>query len=166
MSIRRINIKHWFCTSSSQPSLAMQEYDKFTRFTDSLLSRSSKLANIAQQLENTLEELGKGPESSDGKRVAKPHAYNLQFLSIQIEYGHVQKNHRRHSKSFKYQANKYSPTMPSLGLRLVESLESAGAVLEKQYEDCEAVKLETSDLKSNGIPEGRKQEPPSFIYIT
>ena len=56
--------------------------------------------------------------------------------------------------------------MPSLGLRLVESLESAVAVLEKQYEDCEAVKLETSDLKNKGIPEGKKQESPSFIYIT
>jgi len=52
----------------------MQEHVKFTRFTDSLLTRSSKLANLAQQLENALEELGKGPETSDGKRVAKPHA--------------------------------------------------------------------------------------------
>lgn len=49
----------------------MQEYDKFTRFTDSLLSRAGKLAELSQQLEQGLEETGKNPESFEGQKVKK-----------------------------------------------------------------------------------------------
>ena len=48
-----------------------QEYEKFARFTDSLLARSSKLTDLAQQLESGLAEAKKTQDSPEGKRVNK-----------------------------------------------------------------------------------------------
>ena len=48
-----------------------QEYEKFGRFGDSLISRSGKLTELSQQLESALAEAGKSEDSADGKRVAK-----------------------------------------------------------------------------------------------
>lgn len=49
----------------------IQEYEKFVRLGDSLLTRASKLAELSQQLEDVLNESQKGPESSEGKKVKK-----------------------------------------------------------------------------------------------
>ena len=49
----------------------MQEFEKYVRFTDSLLTRSNKLTDLSQQLENALVEAGRDHESSEGKRVTK-----------------------------------------------------------------------------------------------
>ena len=49
-----------------------QEFVKFRQFGDSLLTRSTKLTEIIGNLEATLEQMHKGPESLEGKRVTKP----------------------------------------------------------------------------------------------
>ena len=49
-----------------------QEFDRFKKFGESLLSKSTKLAEIIGELEAALEESGKGEDSSDGRRVAQP----------------------------------------------------------------------------------------------
>eukprot|EP00435_Cladocopium_sp_Y103_P052125 s815_g16.t1 len=93
-----------------------QEYEKFVRFGDSLIARSGKLSELAQQLESTLVEAGKSEDSADGKRVSK----------------------------------------------CVQNLESAVETLEQQYEKCELVKLDVSDLSSPDLGEPRKQEFPDL----
>ena len=57
-----------------------QEYQKFKVFTDSLLSRNSKLVELISQLENELIENGKSENSPEAKRVGKPHAQHSSFL--------------------------------------------------------------------------------------
>ena len=52
----------------------MQDYDKFNVFCNSLLGRTTKLADLCQQLESALDEAEKSPESSEGQRVAKSKA--------------------------------------------------------------------------------------------
>ena len=47
----------------------MQEYEKFIRFCDSLLSRAGKLSELSQSLEQGLEESGKSETSFEGKKV-------------------------------------------------------------------------------------------------
>ena len=47
-----------------------KEFQKFAIFTQSLLTRSSKLQDLIGQLESELGD--KGPETTEGKRVAKP----------------------------------------------------------------------------------------------
>lgn len=62
------------CTNPSYTQVLLptiQEYEKFVRFGDSLLTRSSKLAELSQQLEDALSESKKGPESSESKKVKK-----------------------------------------------------------------------------------------------
>lgn len=48
-----------------------QEFEKFTRFADSLLTKSSKLSELSQQLESALADTGKSSDSPDAKRVDK-----------------------------------------------------------------------------------------------
>lgn len=55
----------------------MQEFEKFTMFTSSLLTRSSKLADLVQQLETALMEAGKAEDTLEGKRVTRS---NPQFI--------------------------------------------------------------------------------------
>ncbi len=45
-------------------------------------------------------------------------------------------------------------------IRSVASLEEACATLSKQYEDCDATKLDTSALASDGTDEATKTESP------
>ena len=49
-----------------------QEFERFKKFGESLLSKSAKLAEAIGDIEAALEESGKGQDSSDGKRVAQP----------------------------------------------------------------------------------------------
>ncbi len=58
----------------------VQEYQKFKVFTDSLLSRNSKLVELISQLENELIENGKSENSPEAKRVGKPHAQHSSFF--------------------------------------------------------------------------------------
>jgi hypothetical protein len=51
--------------------MLMQEYEKFARFTDSLLSRSSKLTELISGLEAAFAETGKSDTCSEGIRVKK-----------------------------------------------------------------------------------------------
>lgn len=53
----------------------VQEYQKFVTFAQSLLSRSTRLADLIGQLEIELGD--KDPETIEGKRVKKPHASNF-----------------------------------------------------------------------------------------
>ena len=49
-----------------------QEYEKLSKFANSLLSRSSKLTDMAQSLENEMHHVkGKDPESPDIARSEK-----------------------------------------------------------------------------------------------
>ena len=65
-------LQHIFKMANVRTSNSLeQEYEKFQRFTDSLISRSGKLSELSQQLESTLAEVGKSEDSPDGKRVAK-----------------------------------------------------------------------------------------------
>lgn len=50
----------------------LQEYDRFNRFANALLSRSNKLSEMISDLEATAEIAKKGPETSEGVRVKKP----------------------------------------------------------------------------------------------
>lgn len=43
----------------------------FNQFKGSLLTKSSKLADLVGDVERALDETGKGPDSTEGKRVAK-----------------------------------------------------------------------------------------------
>ena len=52
----------------------LQEYTKMVSFSNSLLARSSKLTELCQLLETALEEAGKKPDSTEGKRVTKSSA--------------------------------------------------------------------------------------------
>ena len=52
-------------------SMLMQEYEKFARFTDSLLSRSSKLTELISSLEAAFAETEKSDTSAEGIRVKK-----------------------------------------------------------------------------------------------
>ena len=49
-----------------------QEFERFKKFGESLLSKSTKLAEVIGDLEAALEESGKGEDSGDGRRVAQP----------------------------------------------------------------------------------------------
>ena len=62
----------------------MQDYDKFNVFCNSLLGRTTKLADLCQQLESALDEAEKSPESSEGQRVAKSKAkfVSMPFVDI------------------------------------------------------------------------------------
>lgn len=64
----------------------VQEYQKFKVFTDSLLSRNSKLVELISQLENELIENGKSENSPEAKRVGKPHAQHSSFFVIFFEH--------------------------------------------------------------------------------
>lgn len=52
--------------------LCVEEYAKFLKFSDSLLTRSSKLADLISNLETALEESGKSKDGSEAGRVKKP----------------------------------------------------------------------------------------------
>ena len=62
----------------------MQEYDKFNGFCNSLLGRTTKLADLCQQLESALDEAEKAPDSSEGQRVAKSKTkfFSMPFVDI------------------------------------------------------------------------------------
>lgn len=49
----------------------MQEYNRFKQFANSLLNRSSKLADIITELQLVADAAWKGPETPEGKRVTK-----------------------------------------------------------------------------------------------
>lgn len=49
----------------------IQEFEKFARFTDSLLTRASKLSELSQQLESAFDEAGKSRDSPDGQRLTR-----------------------------------------------------------------------------------------------
>ena len=49
-----------------------QEYAKFNKFTDSLLTRAGKLSDLIASLETALEESGKPKDGSEGERVKRP----------------------------------------------------------------------------------------------
>jgi len=51
----------------------IQEYNRFKRFSDSLLARSGKLSELVSDLEREVDESEKGEESSEVKRVRKSH---------------------------------------------------------------------------------------------
>ncbi|CAL1165907.1 unnamed protein product [Cladocopium goreaui] len=48
-----------------------QEYDRFKTFANSLLGRSAKISELIADLEASMEASQKGPETSEGKRVAR-----------------------------------------------------------------------------------------------
>ncbi|CAK8993376.1 Uncharacterized protein SCF082_LOCUS3479 [Durusdinium trenchii] len=56
---------------AKQTNGSKQEFERFKAFTSSLLSRASKIADMISELEAATEAAGKGPETADGKRVAK-----------------------------------------------------------------------------------------------
>ena len=56
--------------------MMLQEYAKFCKFSDSLLSRASKLADLIASLETALQESGKDAESTEAHRVKKPLDYH------------------------------------------------------------------------------------------
>ena len=98
----------------------LQEYGKFCKFSDSLLARASKLADLVAALETSFQESGKDPESAEASRVKKPLDYHCNLLN------HV-----------------------SLHPRCVKALEDSQEILEKQYECCETLKVDASELKTN-----------------
>ena len=62
-----------------------QEYDRFKRFSDSLLSRASKLSELITDLEMALEESKKPADSTEAKRVKQSspehmHVYGDQWV--------------------------------------------------------------------------------------
>ena len=60
----------------------MQDFHKFKVFTDSLLTRNSKIAELISQLENELIETGKSEDSPEANRVGKPHAQHSSFCDF------------------------------------------------------------------------------------
>ena len=50
----------------------LQEYAKFKVFTDSLLSRASKISDLINQLESVFSETGKPDDGQDASRLKKP----------------------------------------------------------------------------------------------
>lgn len=129
----------------------MQEYEKFARFTDSLLSRSSKLTDLSQQLENGLVEAGKDCESSEGKRVSKLDPKF--FTQLSLKHKNIVNNFCMHVKIWCWWFG--TPDW----LRLVQNLDAATETLEAEYEKCDKVKLDVSSLRSNkGLPESTVTE--------
>lgn len=60
----------------------LKEYIKFKQFADSLLSRATKLTELVGELEGTLEEINKGPETLEAQRVSRPYTQKFQDFKI------------------------------------------------------------------------------------
>ena len=120
----------------------MQEYDKFNGFCNSLLGRTTKLADLCQQLESALDEAEKAPDSSEGQRVAKS---KTKFFPCHLltSLGSI----------FLLGINRRCSQ-----LRCVQALERASETLEKEYESCEQVKLDVSALKSRKDLEAHERQ--------
>ncbi|CAL1134729.1 unnamed protein product [Cladocopium goreaui] len=90
-----------------QVHTAAKEHGKFKTFTDSLLSRASKISDLINQLESVFSETGKPDDDPDAQ---------------------------------------------------VACLEDSIAVLEKHFELCETVKVETSELGREGLDDDTKSQ--------
>lgn len=129
-----------------------KEYQKFKQFSDSLLTRSSKLTEIIAQLETLLGETGKDEQSSEGKRVSKP--FSSKTCHTEVMDGIFNHNHMI---SYFLQWRIFSDNhgaceSHNLLLRSVTALESAVEILEKQFEACESVRVEVTDLDTKTPP--------------
>lgn len=126
--------------------MLVQEHQKFVTFAQSLLSRSTKLADLVGQLE--IEIGDKGSETTDGKRVKKPHA---SIFFLHYPYGCTQ------------DVIPTCSTFPGSNpnhvaiLRSVQSLEQSIEILNEQYAACEIVKLDTDGLRDPSTQEVGKQ---------
>lgn len=126
--------------------LGFEEYGKFKQFTDSLITRSSKLAELINSLEGALEESGKDAESADGKRVSKPPTKLYTFKPLHVKL----------LISVCLHASRIFPTLTSdrfsnpaaSNLRSVLALEASIEILEQQYETCDKVRVDTKALQS------------------
>ena len=123
-----------------------KEYQKFKQFTDNLLNRSGKITELIQSLENELVEAQKSETSPEAKRVNKPPSLQpfawkktWQF-STPLSYSHHNSPH--------------APQHP----RLVENLEAASTILEKEFEKCELVKVETSGASQPNVDDRQAAE--------
>ena len=122
----------------------LQEHQKFKQFTDSLLSRSSKVTDLIGQLEDALAESGKGDESSDAQRVKKS---NTQLPHVHLKLDVSQIVVPQYAQTLCLCVLKSLSLLlasPST-LRQVQSLEKAVEILQEQFELCDALKIETSN---------------------
>lgn len=117
----------------SIPSFVHQEYEKYGRFTESLLSRASKLTELCQRLETALVDSGKSEDSSEGKRVSK---YGAKLLWYPI-----------HSQNGVLHSVENTHTIQQL--RSVQALEAAVETLEAEYETCNTLKMDLKSLKDD-----------------
>ena len=114
--------------------------ERFKSFSNSLLNRSTKLSDLANDLERELELSEKGPDSAEGKRVQK-------FLP------------KLPSSVFALHATpRLQVPQPRSLLRLVEKLEASIDVLETQHKQCESVRAQVGRKLSSV-----KGTPPSEL---
>lgn len=127
-----------------------QEFDKLAKFANSLLSRSSKLTDLAQSLENEMHHVkGKDPESPDVARSEK--------LGAQREL--ISNSQRKRYKSKKWiSSSTLIPFSYVSLLRAIKGLDDAIAVLEKQFEAVEETKANVLDLKEGSPDDNVKAE--------
>lgn len=115
-----------------------KEHVKFSTFTSSLLSRSSKLSDLISQIESAFGD--KSAESLEGKRVTKPLAptYVVMLWNV-VEL---------RSWWYHFQIS-YHPQLVLIDLRCTEALEQAVETLNAEYGKCDLVKLDTATLRTS-----------------
>jgi hypothetical protein len=131
----------------------LQEHGKFKTFTDSLLSRASKISDLINQLESVFSETGKPDDGPDASRLKKPKTQFQSYTSNTME----------HFVGISYPVD-LAPSLchvqswvPCQGQ--VACLEDSIAVLEKHFELCQTVKVETSELGREGLDDDTKSQP-------
>lgn len=124
------------------PTTVVQEFKNLKKLGESLLTRSTKLAELVLKIEN---EIGDKPADSKEKtRAQRPHPQKTYMMSSTCEPPE-------------------NMCLIPLWLRSITDLENAIDILEKQFELIEVLKVDVASLKSakdkteTGVPESKTQ---------
>lgn len=89
------------------------------------------------------------------QRLLKPNVFPSAMLSLYVSYVYMFPMATTHGTL--YAPHTIQPQL-NLHLRLVQNLEAACEILEKQYEVCDGVRLDTAQLQTKGIGEHAASE--------